>query len=267
MNPDYQAVVAALANALPSPPRPLPPWAPSVSFLFTQLALSVVLLCLAVLFAVESWLRIMDTQGNGEEGSVVSVTRQAGYLVYEYAIITADGSRLTDRASAPLSAAGHLAPGSTLRVWPVRSLLARMAGRRAVPEPMRASHRGLALPLAGCAALVMVGAMLCGVWFQRGETERRLLSEGELVRGEVVQAEVRTRLVKPRLAIVMRFPGAAGSIEARYVFPSGRSPVIGSGQEPRAGDRVWVALRPDDATRSVPWAFQASAEHNRDQLR
>ena len=100
MNPDYQAVVAALANALPSPPRPLPPWAPSVSFLLTQLLLSVVLLCLAVLFAVESWLRITDTQGNGDEASVVSVTHQAGYVVYEYALTDPDGTRLTDRASA-----------------------------------------------------------------------------------------------------------------------------------------------------------------------
>ena len=45
---------------------------------------------------------------------------------------------------------------------------------------MRASHRALAFPFAGCAALVMVGSMLCGVWFRRGETERRLLSEAEL---------------------------------------------------------------------------------------
>ena len=264
MNPDYQAVVAALANALPSPPRPLPPWAPSVSFLLTQLLLSMVLLCLAVLFAVESWLRITDTQGNGDEASVVSVTRQAGYVVYEYALTAPDGTRLTDRASAPLTAAAHLAPGSTLRVWRVRSLLARLTGRHTVPEPTRASHKGLALPLAGCAALVMAGSMLCGVWFRQGETERRLLSEGELVAGVVVQAEVRTRLVKPRLAIVMRFQGPEGPAEARYVFPSGRSPVIPSGQQPGPGDRVWVALRPGDTSDSVPWAFQAA---DRNQLR
>ena len=258
MNPDYQAAVAALATALPSPPRPLPPWAPTVSLLLTQLVLSVVLLSLAVLFAVESWLRIMDTQGTGDEASVVSVTRQGGHVVYEYVITTANGDRLNERASAPLSAADDLAPGSALRVWPARSLLARLAGRRVVPEPMRASHRALAFPFAGCAALVMVGSMLCGVWFRRGETERRLLSEAELARGEVVQAEVRSRLVKPRLAIVMRFQGPDGPAEARYLFPSGRSPVIGSGQEPGPGDRVWVALRPGHVTRSVPWAFQAA---------
>jgi hypothetical protein len=267
VNPDYQAAIAALANALPSPPRPLPPWAPSVSLLLIQLGLSIVLLCLAVLLAVESWLRVTDTQGNGDEASVVSVTRQAGYIVYEYATTTPDGTRLTERASAPLSAADHLAPGSALRVWPVRSLLARIAGRRVVPEPMRASHRALALPLAGCAALVMAGSMVCGIWFRLAETERRLLSEGELVRGEVVQAEVRTRLVKPRLAIVMVFQGPGGPAETRYVFPSGRSPVVGSGREPRAGDQVWIALGPDDATRSVPWAFQAGRQVDREQLR
>jgi hypothetical protein len=220
-----------------------------------------------MLLAVESWLRITDTHGNGDEASIVSVTRQTRYVVYEYAIAAADGTRLTDRASAPLSAADDLAPGSTLRVWPVRSLLARIAGRRLVPEPMRASHRALALPLAGCAALVMVGSMLCGVWFRRAETERRLLSEGELVRGEVVQADVRTRLVKPRLAIVMVFQGPGGPAETRYVFPSGRSPVVGSGREPRAGDLVWLAMGPGDATRSVPWAFQAGRQLDREQLR
>ena len=101
MNPDYQAAVAALATALPSPPRPLPPWAPTVSLLLTQLVLSVVLLSLAVLFAVESWLRITDTQGTGDEASVVSVTRQGGHVVYEYAITTPNGERLNERASAP----------------------------------------------------------------------------------------------------------------------------------------------------------------------
>lgn len=264
MNPDYQAVVAALANALPSPPRPLPPWAPSVSFLLAQLLLSIVLLCLAVLFAVESWLRITDIRGDGDEASVVSVTHQAGYVVYEYAVAAPDGTRLTDRASAPLTADAHLAPGSTLRVWRVRSLLARLTGRSTVPEQARASHRRLALPLAGCAALVMVGSMLCGIWFRRGEAERRLLSEGELVAGEVVQAEVRTALVKPRLAIVMRFQGPEGPAEARYVFPSGRSPVLASGQQPGPGDRVWIALRTGDTRDSAPWAFQAA---DRSQLR
>ena len=264
MNPDYQAIVAALANTLPSPPRPLPPWAPSVSVLLTQLLLSIVLLCLAVLFAVESWLRITDTQGNGDEASVVSVTRQAGYVVYEYALTAPDGTRQTDRASAPLTAADHLAPGSALRVWRVRSLLARLTGRHTVPEPARAGHRGLALPLAGGAALMMVGSMLCGIWFRQGETERRVLSDGELVAGEVVQAEVRTRLVKPRLAIVMKFQGPEGPAEARYVFPSARSPVLASGQQPGPGDRVWVALRPGDTSHSVPWAFQGT---DRNQLR
>jgi hypothetical protein len=223
--------------------------------LFTQLALSVVLLCLAVLFAVESWLRIADTGGTGDEASIVSVTRQGGHVAYEYALTTRNGERLSERGSAPLSAVDDLAPGSTLRVWPSRSLLTRLAGHRVVPEPMRAGHRGLAVPFAGFAALVMIGSMLCGIWFRRGETERRLLSEGELARGEVVQAEVRSQLVKPRLAIVMRFRGPDGPAEARYVFPSGRSPVTGSGQEPGPGDRVWVALRPEDVTRSVPWAF------------
>jgi hypothetical protein len=118
VNPDYQAAVAALATALPSPPRPLPPWAPAVSLLLTQLVLSVVLLSLGVLFAVESWLRIMDTQGTGDEASVVSVTRQGGRVAYEYAITTPNGGRLNERASAPVAAADDLAPGTNSACGP-----------------------------------------------------------------------------------------------------------------------------------------------------
>ena len=262
MDPDYQAALAGLANALPLPPRPLPPWAPSVPFALIQLVMSAFLLGLAVLVAVECWLRVSTARGEGREASIVSVTRQSGktggtgYLVYEYAFQDAAGGRRTERASAPLADAALLEPGRSLRVWPARSLLTRLVGRSVLPEPMRASHRAAALPLAGCGAVILIGALFGAFAFQRSWGERRLLSGGELVRGAVVSTDTRFRLVKPRLVVVVRFSGPAGPVESRYVFPSGRSPAASSGFEPSAGDIVWVALRGDDPTRSVPWAFE-----------
>ena len=266
MDPDYQAAVAGLANALPLPPRPLPPWAPSVSFVLTLLILSVLLFCVAALFALESWLRLSGTEGDGDRVPILSVSRQGELVVYEYAAEGADGVRRTERITAPPGSA-PLGPGSVLRVWPARSLLSRLVGRRVIPEPMRASHRSLAFPLAGFSGLALIGAVLCALWSHRAWSDRRLLSEGQLVRGEVVTTEVRSRLVKPRLAVVMRIQGPSGPLESLYVFRSDRSPVRGTSAEPAAGDPVWVAFRPDDATRSLPWAFDTSRRRNREPLK
>jgi hypothetical protein len=262
VDPGYQAALANLANALPLPPRPLPPWAPSVPFVLAQLAMAALLVGLAVLVAAECWLRVSSAGGEGQEASIVSVTHQSGkkggpgYLTYEYAFQDAAGLRRTARASAPIADAPRLEPGRSLRVWPTRSLLARLTGRRVLPESMRASHRAAALPIAGCGAVILIGALVCAFAFQRAREERRLLAEGALVRGEVVSTTTRFRLVKPRLVVAVRFAGPAGPVESRYMFPSGRSPAASSGVEPSAGDVVWVALRSDDPTRSVPWAFE-----------
>lgn len=262
MDPDYQTALAGLANALPLPPRPLPPWAPSLPFTFAQLAMAALLVGLAVLVAVECWLRVSSARGEGWEASIVSVAHQSGkrggpgYLAYEYAFHDAAGLRRTERASAPVADAPLLEPGRTLRVWPTRSLLARLGGRSVLPESTRASHRAAALPIAGCGAVMLIGALVCAVAFQRSWAERRLLAEGELVRGAVVSTTTRFRLVKPRLVVVVRFAGPAGPVESRYMFPSSQSPAASSGVEPSAGDVVWVALRSDDPTRSVPWAFE-----------
>lgn len=262
MDPAYQAALAGLANVLPLPPRPLPPWAPAVPIALIQLLMSVLLVGLAGLVAVECWLRVSTARGEGYQAAIVSVTPQSGkkggpgYLTYEYAYQDATGVRHTERASAPLADAPGLEPGRSLRVWPTRSLLARLAGRSVLPESMRASHRAAVLPIAGCGAVILTGALLCAVFFQRSMAERRLLAEGELVRGTVVSTNVRFRLVKPRLVVVSRFSGPAGPVESPYMFLSGRSPALISGSEPSAGDTVWVALRRDDPTRSIPWAFE-----------
>jgi hypothetical protein len=228
----------------------------------TQLVMSVLLLGLAVLVAVECWLRASTGRGEGAAASIVSVTRQSGakggpgYLVYEYAFQDATGVRRTERVSAPLADASLLEPGRTLRVWPVRSLLARLAGRRVVSDHEVASHRAAALPVGGCGALLMIGALFFAFAFQRSWGERRLLSEGQLLRGQVVSTDIRSHLVKPKLRVVVRFPGPTGPVLSRYVFPSGRSPAASAGFEPGEGDIAWVALRDDDPTRSVPWAFE-----------
>ncbi|MGH7304847.1 MAG: hypothetical protein ACRELZ_16295 [Candidatus Rokuibacteriota bacterium] len=262
MDPAYQAALAGLANALPLPPRPLPPWAPTIPIALIQLLMSALLVGLAGLVAVECWLRVSTARGEGYQASIVSVTRQSGkrggpgYLAYEYAFQDAAGVRRTERASAPVAEAAQLEPGRSLRVWPTRSLLARLGGRSVLTESMRASHRAAALPIAGCGAVILIGALICAVFSQRSFSERRLLAEGELVRGTVVSTNVRFRLVKPRLVVVSRFSGPAGPVESRYMFLSGGSPGASSGVEPSAGDTVWVALRHDDPTRSVPWAFE-----------
>jgi hypothetical protein len=267
VDPNYQAAVASLATGLPLPPRPLPPWAPSLLLAGGQLFLSAILCTLAGLFAVECWLRVRDTQGDGGEMLIVSVTPQGSHLTYEYKLDEADGGARTERATAPLATAAALVPGGVIRGWRARSLLSRVTGRHFIPEPMRASYRSLVVPLAVCGVVAVIGAVLFAGWFQASLSQRRLLAEGALVRGEIVSTHVQSKLVKPRLALVMRFRGPAGPVEAKYAFRSDRSPVAGSADEPLAGDAVWVAVRAGDPGRSLPWAFERTRGQGTKQLR